>query len=291
MKYLTQAGRKLINEFKAPSIRGTLAGAQSNASPRIGGSAGKSDIGGAGSMTRAGMAPSPHTRSRIPGRANVTVGNRTKEPTASIDGGESPKVPYADQNKALGIASQRVGGLNKDYKQRIKSTLPFTLNRKDLDSPSIIRKTSDLDKEQRMTDSGANPFAPGRALGSGPADPLQTTAQAGATYRRQIDRSKKMDSYEVARKSGTTMHKPIMDPQIRRVPGNISNTRAGWQPQQETPAGHKDANTPPVKAVKPLERGRWRKLKSGGREWYSPERYRSDLGDYARQQRGGRSDA
>ena len=291
MQYLTQAGRKLINEFKAPSIRGTLAGAQSTAGPRIGGSSGKSDIGGAGSMTRAGMAPSPHTRSRIPGRANVTVGNRTKEPTVPMDGGESPKVPYADQNKALGIASQRVGGLNRDYIQRGKSTLPLTLHRKDLESPSIIRKTSDLDKEQRMTDQGANPFAPGRAFGLGPADPLQTTAQAGATYRRQIDRSINMDKYEVARKSGTTLHKPIMDPQARRVPGNISNTRAGFQPAQETPAGHRDANTPSVKALKPLERGRWRTLKDGGREWYSPEKYRRELQAYTGLKRGLRSDA
>lgn len=44
MKYLTQVGRKLINEFKAPSIRGTLAGAAArvgtkpiNSSPRVSG--------------------------------------------------------------------------------------------------------------------------------------------------------------------------------------------------------------------------------------------------------------
>lgn len=43
--YITQVGRKLINEFKAPSIRGTLAGAQSTAGGRIGGSSGKSSVG------------------------------------------------------------------------------------------------------------------------------------------------------------------------------------------------------------------------------------------------------
>ena len=43
--YITQVGRKLINEFKAPSIRGTLAGAQSTAGGRIGGSGGKSSVG------------------------------------------------------------------------------------------------------------------------------------------------------------------------------------------------------------------------------------------------------
>ena len=278
MKYLTKTGVKLINELKASSIRGTLAGAAATGGPRIGGSSDKSDIGGAGSMTRAGMAPSPHTRSRIPGRANVTVGNRTKEPTAPIDGGESPEVPYADQNKAINIASQRVirlpsggteSGLNTDYIQRGKSTLPLTSQRK-FPEPRLIRKTSDIDKEQRMTDRGANPFAPGRVLGTGPADPLQTTAQSIATTRRQIDRYKKMDAYEVARKSGTTMHKPIMDPQVRRVPGNIAYTRERFQPPAETPVGHKAANTPQVKAKTMEKRGKWVHTQKG-RFWVERE--------------------
>ena len=41
----TRMEELLINEFKAPSIRGTLAGAQSTAGGRIGGSSGKSSVG------------------------------------------------------------------------------------------------------------------------------------------------------------------------------------------------------------------------------------------------------
>jgi len=45
MYYLTKAGLDFLNELKAPSIRGTLAGAAATAGPRIGGSTGTSDVG------------------------------------------------------------------------------------------------------------------------------------------------------------------------------------------------------------------------------------------------------
>lgn len=225
--YLTRAGREFLNE-------------------KVQVSTGKSDIGGARSMTRAGMAPSPHTRSRTPGRTNVAIGNRTKEPTQPDETSdpEGYKVPYADQNTALARRQQNVTVF---HGRNVPGTYPGPPKFPTTNPQAGYADDIGLNTAHQTRQMQKLPLKVGRLPGAKFGDPVTRgiipNKTSEFTLKMQGDRAvnppNPLDTYSAWKQRNSPYNRAMNKLRAKGV---------GGQPSRKVP-GHIFGNQPPIKAV------------------------------------------